>query len=285
MSYLIVQILLCLLVAGLIGLIIGWLISKISYKKMLLKNDDVWYKKLTDDKNECEKKFQVVTREHEAQINNEKQKLFHLKEQLQHTEKQRDEFERLYQQQEDVFNNRLKKLHTDWEEEVEQLREKLNESELALEEKKKRVVTLQSKSINSTENENLQNEVAKLQKELSTLKHTATEQEFQLNVELTKIREINHEYEKKLEKSTKEIQLLKQELHENLQKHSNNLQEIDGIDDELEKRLNTLGVYQFEQIAKWDEKQIDWINNYFSFNKRVEQEKWIEQAIEKLKQK
>ncbi len=285
MSYLIVQILLCLLVAGLIGLVIGWLISKIGYKKMLLKNDDVWYKKLTDDKNEFEKKFQVVTREHETQINNEKQKLFHLKEQLQHTENQRDEFETLYQQQEDVFNNRLKKLHSDWEDEVEQLRGKLNKSELELEEKKKRFVTLQSKSINSTENENLQNEVAKLQKELSNLKHIATEQEFQLNVELTKIREKNHEYEKKLEKSTKEIQLLKQELHENLQKHSNNLQEIDGIDDKLEKKLNTLGVYQFEQIAKWDKKQIDWINNHFSFDKRVEQEKWIEQAIQKLEQK
>ena len=128
MNYLIIQILLCLLVAGLIGLIIGWLISKISYKKMLLNNDDIWYQKLTKDKSEWEKKVQGVIGEHETQINNEKQKLFHLKEQLQQTESQRDEFETLYKQQESVFNNRLKKLHTDWEEEVEQLREKLNQS-------------------------------------------------------------------------------------------------------------------------------------------------------------
>ena len=42
MSYLLVQILMCLLIAGLIGLIIGWLLSRLGYKKKLVENDESW---------------------------------------------------------------------------------------------------------------------------------------------------------------------------------------------------------------------------------------------------
>jgi len=56
------------------------------------------------------------------------------------------------------------------------------------------------------------------------------------------------------------------------------LKEIEGIDHVMENKLNALGVFHIEQIAKWSEKNIDWIEEYFSIENRVIEENWVEQA-------
>jgi predicted flap endonuclease-1-like 5' DNA nuclease len=60
--------------------------------------------------------------------------------------------------------------------------------------------------------------------------------------------------------------------------HKDNLKLIKGIGEVLEVGLNKLGIYQFEQIASWDERKVEEINEQLSFTGRIEREEWIEQA-------
>lgn len=56
------------------------------------------------------------------------------------------------------------------------------------------------------------------------------------------------------------------------------LQQINGIGKVLEKKLNNLGIYTFAQIAAFNQKDIDAINETLSFKGRIEREKWVPQA-------
>jgi len=57
-----------------------------------------------------------------------------------------------------------------------------------------------------------------------------------------------------------------------------NLQLIKGIGNVLERVLNEMGVFHFEQIANWTEKEINWIDKSIAFPGRIQREKWVEQA-------
>lgn len=61
---------------------------------------------------------------------------------------------------------------------------------------------------------------------------------------------------------------------------ADDLKEIAGIGPKLEKTLNSLGVYHFDQIAAWTQPEIDWVNAAISFRGRIEREKWVEQAAQ-----
>ena len=58
------------------------------------------------------------------------------------------------------------------------------------------------------------------------------------------------------------------------------LSTIKGIGPVLEKKLNELGIYTFEQIASWDAEQEVWIGTQMAFPKRVTKEEWVKQAKE-----
>jgi predicted flap endonuclease-1-like 5' DNA nuclease len=57
-----------------------------------------------------------------------------------------------------------------------------------------------------------------------------------------------------------------------------NLKEIAGIGPKLERMLQSLGVYHFDQIASWTPAEIEWVNAAISFRGRIERERWVEQA-------
>ena len=59
-----------------------------------------------------------------------------------------------------------------------------------------------------------------------------------------------------------------------------NLKLIKGIGPRIEKGLNDLGVFHFDQIAAWDRKTVLWVENHFSFPGRIGREKWIAQAAD-----
>ena len=60
---------------------------------------------------------------------------------------------------------------------------------------------------------------------------------------------------------------------------ADDLKEISGVGLKLEKVLNELGIYHFEQIASWSEKELNWIDNHLvAFKGRARREKWVEQA-------
>ncbi|MCP4969198.1 MAG: hypothetical protein GY932_01235 [Arcobacter sp.] len=57
------------------------------------------------------------------------------------------------------------------------------------------------------------------------------------------------------------------------------LQEIEGIDTELEDKLNELGIFHFDQIAKWNAKNCHWVEEFFILeDNQIKEANWIEQA-------
>lgn len=53
---------------------------------------------------------------------------------------------------------------------------------------------------------------------------------------------------------------------------------IDGIGPRIAEVLNGLGIWTYEQIAGWDEKNANWVDDHLAFNGRVGQQNWIDQA-------
>lgn len=56
------------------------------------------------------------------------------------------------------------------------------------------------------------------------------------------------------------------------------LTQIKGVGEELVKRLEKIGVIQFEQIANWTDEDITAVDEVLSFKGRIEREDWTEQA-------
>jgi hypothetical protein len=61
---------------------------------------------------------------------------------------------------------------------------------------------------------------------------------------------------------------------------ADDLKIIGGIGPKLEKKLNELGIWHFEQIAAWTPAEIEWVNQAISFRGRIERENWISQAAQ-----
>jgi len=59
---------------------------------------------------------------------------------------------------------------------------------------------------------------------------------------------------------------------------SDNLTLIDGVGNALEKKLFALGIYKFSQIEKWTKDNEVWIGNELGFPGRPERENWTAEA-------
>ncbi len=57
-----------------------------------------------------------------------------------------------------------------------------------------------------------------------------------------------------------------------------NLTLIDGVGNALEKKLFALGIYKFDQIAKWTKANETWIGNELGFPGRPERENWVAES-------
>lgn len=56
------------------------------------------------------------------------------------------------------------------------------------------------------------------------------------------------------------------------------LELIAGIGPKLAQTLNDLGVYRYEQIANWQDSDVQRVDNHLNFSGRIARENWIEQA-------
>ncbi|WP_300016748.1 NADH-quinone oxidoreductase subunit E [uncultured Roseobacter sp.] len=60
---------------------------------------------------------------------------------------------------------------------------------------------------------------------------------------------------------------------------ADDLKKIKGIGPKLEKLLNTMGFYHFDQIAAWTETEVAWVDeNLEGFKGRVTRDNWVAQA-------
>ncbi|MDD9909817.1 MAG: NADH-quinone oxidoreductase subunit E [Ahrensia sp.] len=56
------------------------------------------------------------------------------------------------------------------------------------------------------------------------------------------------------------------------------LKMISGVGPKLEGVLNGLGIYKFEQIAKWKKAEREWVDGYLRFKGRIDRDDWVKQA-------
>lgn len=60
---------------------------------------------------------------------------------------------------------------------------------------------------------------------------------------------------------------------------ADDLKEIEGIGPAMEKLVNELGFFHFDQIASWSEADVAWVDaNLKGFKGRVTRDKWVAQA-------
>ena len=60
---------------------------------------------------------------------------------------------------------------------------------------------------------------------------------------------------------------------------ADDLKQIKGVGSKLEKLLNEIGVYHFDQIAGWRAKEVQWADeNLVGFKGRVSRDEWVKQA-------
>lgn len=60
---------------------------------------------------------------------------------------------------------------------------------------------------------------------------------------------------------------------------ADDLKQIKGVGPKMEKMLNDLGVYHFDQVAGWRKKEVQWVDdNLEGFNGRIERDEWVKQA-------
>ncbi len=59
---------------------------------------------------------------------------------------------------------------------------------------------------------------------------------------------------------------------------ADDLKKIGGVGPKLEGVLNDLGFYHFDQIAKWTDAEIAWVDSRLKFKGRIERDDWIGQA-------
>lgn len=57
-----------------------------------------------------------------------------------------------------------------------------------------------------------------------------------------------------------------------------NLNKIKGITPKIEIDLNKLGIYHFEQISKWSNKNCDWIECFLHLPGCAKNNQWVDQA-------
>ena len=59
---------------------------------------------------------------------------------------------------------------------------------------------------------------------------------------------------------------------------ADDLKRIRGVGVLIEKKLNSMGVVSYDQIANWSSQDIDRISQVLDFKGRIERENWVEQA-------
>lgn len=57
-----------------------------------------------------------------------------------------------------------------------------------------------------------------------------------------------------------------------------NLTKIKGINQKVENDLNNIGIYHFEQISKWSNKNCEWIEEFLLLPGIARSNQWVDQA-------
>ncbi len=53
---------------------------------------------------------------------------------------------------------------------------------------------------------------------------------------------------------------------------------ISGVGPKIESLLNSIGIYKWEQISRWTEKEREWVDGFLKFKGRIDRDDWVGQA-------
>jgi len=56
------------------------------------------------------------------------------------------------------------------------------------------------------------------------------------------------------------------------------LKKISGVGPKLEGVLNGLGIYTYDQIARWKKGEVEWVDEHLKFKGRIDRDEWIAQC-------
>ena len=70
----------------------------------------------------------------------------------------------------------------------------------------------------------------------------------------------------------------KEKNHLSVYENINNFKKIKGINSQIEKNLYSLGIFHYEQIANWTNKNVEWIEGFLELPFHVRNNQWVEQA-------
>ncbi len=59
---------------------------------------------------------------------------------------------------------------------------------------------------------------------------------------------------------------------------ADDLKEIGGVGPALEEKLNSFGVYKFDQVANWSKENVTEFDDLLSFKGRIERDEWLSKA-------
>ena len=165
--------------------------------------------------------------------------------------------------------------------ELQVLRRKAEEADHLLDEKEARIRNLvrelKDREGDSSELRDLEIQMKELEDQLEQKNEMLANLESQV-VELT---ESEPEFEEPgllFDKELMEIDENLGALYTTQIANPDNLQRIKGIGKVIEDKLHGFGVYTFDQIAAWNQKNIDAFSERLDFKGRIEREQWIEQA-------
>lgn len=315
MSYLLMQIFICLLIAGLIGLLIGWLLRG-GCKNELRDNDNNWNNKLDESNAAWKNKVHSLTDTNRRNTDSSTFQISNLKGELETAQIGFDqniiELSAENKALESTWSAKFNNSNSSWEQKVQGFMSTGNSKDKELSALKNNITALEleNKEMNSklnnykvsrlsmeeklkaSENEwNLKYNRANSnwEKKAQVLTDENDEKVQNLNTELNNLRGELLSSEEKLKvsnhtkSSSKEvsstINTVKPELLTQARNgKKDNLTLVRGIGKVLEERLNNLGVYHFDQIASWSKEQQSWMDERMSFPGRVEREEWVKQA-------
>jgi len=325
MLYLISQILILLILAGLVGLWVGWMIRGIHFKQRIEELQNEWASRFRS--NEQEKSLA----RNEAQQLTEKYSV--MQKRLQDTAKMITVLSQQRKNAQSVIDNDIAKIK-DLSGKIEVLVEKIKRRDIRLKKYEHLLKTLSklesdhkirlqnsSETIQqlieqmqgkSSEIEQLKSDMASIsesQNEAQSLSKDVKEKYYELQAEL-RDREIKLELAREqLDKQKSNSSMLEHELElirtqvttvpandlstgvhkskqpvwllEKPEKTADDLQAIKGIGPVMQRLLNQVGIFHFNQLARMTETDVLWVADKLkTFPKRIKNDRWQQQAVE-----
>ena len=286
MNYLIVEILGCLVIAGIIGMVLGWFLRG-GCRKKLKHNTLDWQEKLRIDNLAAKNKISLLEEKFLDQLQ-AKDDEYKLKINRILSNQKENNKEEVSKNELSLLNhaksNRIHQENIFLKGELDRSVSELNNCEKSLNMQNKKILILEKQLLLNNRNwkRKLQERELSWVDKVASLDEASSVDKTEVDnskITVKKMEESLADCEKKLKEKENASLKLPTDKIKSTQPQKDNLKIIRGIGAIIEENLNTLGIDTFAQIASWSEQDVLDIDKRFSLKGKIKREKWIEQAV------